>query len=422
MKKIFLLFSLMWLPSEKSYGGFFDGISTAFKYTTNLISTRGKGCARCGTPYNVWCMDKNGRNVILYNEPIESCFGITTGGCRPRNDVLDKARKYCKTVGLMLNEEKAGDEEKKHGVGYSQFTSIHEAANKTIDTVDKAVETLTPVATLTAGVVGGSLAAPTGQGGQIIGAAINSATVMRDQTMRKTEVNQQRQWLDSSKHKNQDVGDYLGEPTELNSQVSFPQQYVYSNYDTQNLPPYYGDSQYYSLPEYQKNPYTQNPQHLQYQGVSKTELKSQAKALDSTKYKKKDAGNDLVDSRGPIAKVTLTQKDYSPKDTVKTFSPQYQKNPYTQNPQHLQYQGVSKTELKSQAKALDSTKYKKKDAGNDLVDSRGPIAKVTLTQKDYFPKDTVKTFSPQYQKNPYTQNPQQVQYQGGPQSQNLAQH
>ncbi|PPE03031.1 hypothetical protein [Holospora curviuscula] len=178
MKIKFLIVAFIFLQSQRGYAGIFDAFSTTAKYIGNIVTTGGKGCTRCGTPYNVQCMDSQGKKKMWYDKPIESCFALTSGGCRPRDEHMNAARKYCKDHGLILDEANAAKSEKSRGVAQSQFKSLHKA-------VDKVADTITPLATLGLGAVGGVTGAPTGQGGHAISGAINAATEMRAQNLQK---------------------------------------------------------------------------------------------------------------------------------------------------------------------------------------------------------------------------------------------
>ncbi|WP_152531033.1 hypothetical protein [Holospora undulata] len=197
-KKILIFFVLF--QTEKSYSGIFDIPSTMFKYTANLVTTGGKGCARCGTPYNVSCMDQYGNNKEIYNKPIESCFQVTAGGCRPRDGAMEEARKYCAGKGLILNESDAGKKEQARGVSNSQLKSMQKV-------VDNVMDTAMPAATLALGAVAGAsvVGAPAIQG------AISSSTAMRDQNLQKSSlkiqnklINKQEEGISSPYHQNEE--------------------------------------------------------------------------------------------------------------------------------------------------------------------------------------------------------------------------
>ncbi|GAJ45730.1 hypothetical protein HE1_00039 [Holospora elegans E1] len=176
-----LLVFLVLFQSEKIYGGILDVPSTLFKYTSNLVTTRGKGCARCGTPYNVSCMDRYGNTKEIYNKPIESCFQVTAGGCRPKDGAMDEARKYCAEKGLILNESEAGKKEQARGMSNSQLKSMKKVVNNVMDNA-------MPVATLALGAVAGAsvVGAPAIQG------AISASASMRDQTFQKNALKIQK--------------------------------------------------------------------------------------------------------------------------------------------------------------------------------------------------------------------------------------
>ncbi|ETZ07510.1 hypothetical protein P618_200299 [Holospora obtusa F1] len=173
-KILFILF--LFVEIKKSYAGVMEVPSTFFKYTANLVTTGGKGCARCGTPYNVWCMDSYGNNKMMYNKPIESCFQITAGGCRPKDGAMEEARKYCASFGLILNEAQAGKQEQARGVANAQIKSTQKAINNAM-----------PSATLALGAVASFSGVP----GQALQGAISASTAMQEQNLNKKALKSQ---------------------------------------------------------------------------------------------------------------------------------------------------------------------------------------------------------------------------------------
>lgn len=127
-KNIFLLCMTMCIAFP-GHADLFDFVSVAVGGVKNLITSGGKTCTPCGTPYNVRCMLTNGAPGDFVPFSIESCFAPLEARCRPTPELMERARQHCSSLGQNLNENAASKEENKRGLVNSQINSTTKAVN-----------------------------------------------------------------------------------------------------------------------------------------------------------------------------------------------------------------------------------------------------------------------------------------------------